>query len=126
MREHSALILVLSFVFVSLAIFAGFELYSTYELTANKGAIINTLHTLAEDAHQFYAKPVALGGGGGSFARYNVPLMLIRTADGIYTTDRVGTHLIITGISRPLNGRINAEVDEQGNVTHYSFEGVFR
>ena len=126
MREHSALILVLSFVFVSLAIFAGFELYTTYELTANKGAIVNTLHTLAEDAHQFYVKPVSLGGGGGSYAKYNVPLMLIRTADGIFTTDRAGTHLIITGISRPLNGRIIADVDELGNVTQYTFEGIFR
>jgi hypothetical protein len=126
MREHQAFILVLSFVFVSIAVFAGFQLYSSYELTANKGAIVNTLTTLAEDAHQFRARPVAMGGGGGSYTRYSVPFKLIRTEDGIFTTERAGSHLLITGISRPLNGRIIADVDENGNVAKLEFEGVFR
>ena len=126
MREHQAFILVLSFVFVSIAVFAGFQLYSSYELTANKGAIINTLTTLAEDAHQFRARPVAMGGGGGSYTRYSVPFKLIRTEDGIFTTERNGSHLLITGFSRPLNGRIVADVDENGNVAKLEFEGVFR
>ena len=126
MREHQAFILVLSFVFVSVAIFAGFQLYSSYELDANKGSIINTLTTLAEDAHAFRTRPVSMGGGGGSYARYSVPFKLIRTEDGIFTTERAGSHLLITGISRPLNGRIVADVDEQGNVSKLEFEGVFR
>lgn len=126
MREHSAFILLLSFVFVSLAIFVGFELYSTYELSANKNAILNTIHVLVEDAHQFQSKPVALGGGGGSYNRYHVPYKLIRTEDGIFTTELEGTHLIICGISRPLNARINADVDENGDVQKYTFEGEFK
>jgi hypothetical protein len=126
MREHQAFILVLSFVFVSIAVFAGFRLYSSYEVTANRGALINTLTALAEDAHTYRTRPVAMGGGGGSYARYHVPFKLIRTEDGIFTTERAGSHLIITGISRPLNGRIVADVDEHGAVAKFDFEGVFR
>ena len=126
MREHSAFILILSCVFVSLAIFAGFELYNTYELTSNKNAILNSIVALAEDAYQYRQRPISLGGGGGDYSNYRIPFKLIRTADGIFTAEPVANKILITGISRPLNGTIDAEIDERGNIVKCSYEGEFR
>ncbi len=126
MREHSALILVLSFVFVSLAIFVGFELYSTYQLSANKNAILNTIQMLAEDAYQFRQRPVAMGGGGGDYSSYRIPFKLVRTEDGIFTTEPMPKGIMITAISRPLNARIDAEVGDSGKIVKYVYEGDFR
>jgi hypothetical protein len=125
-RKHSALILVLSFIFVSLAIFVGFELYSTYELSSNKQAIMNSLTALADDAYQYHQRPVSMGGGGGDYSNYRIPFGMVRTPDGLFTTEPVESHLLITGISRPLNGRIEAEVDERGKIVKCSYEGDFR
>ncbi len=126
MREHSAFILVISFVFVSLAIFVGFELYSTYELSANKNAILNTIQVLAEDAYQFRQRPVPMGGGGGDYSNYRIPFKMIRTADGIFITEPYPNGIMITGISRPLNARIDAEVSDSGKIVKCTFEGDFR
>jgi hypothetical protein len=125
-RERSALILIASCVFVSLAIFVGFELYTTYETTANKQAILNSMNALAEDAYQYHQRPVSMGGGGGDYSNYRIPYGMIRTTDGLFTTEPLQNHLLITGISRPLNGRIEAEVDEKGKIVRCTFEGDFR
>jgi hypothetical protein len=108
MREHQAFILVLSFVFVSVAVFAGFQLYSSYELDANKGSIINTLTTLAEDAHAFRTRPVSVWEAAvvptrGTASRSNSSA---RRTD--FHTERAGSHLPLPELSRPLNGRIVA------------------
>lgn len=126
MREHSTLFIILSCVFVSLAIVAGFQLYSIYELSSNRNAIMNTIHVLAEDAYQFRQRPVALGGGGGDYSTYRIPYKLIRTPEGIFTIEPTPNRVFITGLSRPLNARIEAEVDETGNIVRLSFEGEFR
>ena len=98
MREHSALTLIISFAFASLVIFAGFELYNSYELSSNKTAILNTIHVLAEDAYKFRQRPVSIGGGGGDYSNYRIPYRLVRTQDGIFTAEASGDGLTISGI----------------------------
>ncbi len=68
MGQQQLLLLVLAAVIVGLAVVTGINMFGTNAAQANEDAIRNDLITLAGEAQAWYRRPVALGGGGNSFA----------------------------------------------------------
>jgi len=67
MGQQQLLLLVLAAVIVGLAVVTGINMFGQNALQANQDAIRQDLLTIASEAHAWYRRPVALGGGGNTF-----------------------------------------------------------
>jgi hypothetical protein len=68
MGQQQLLLLVLAAVIVGLAVVTGINMFGANAMQANEDAIRNDLISMAGEAQAWYRRPVALGGGGNSFA----------------------------------------------------------
>jgi len=65
--HQQLLLLSLSVILVSVAVAAGMTMFVGYAVSVNRDVLTNDLLNLASRAQIYYRRPVALGGGGGSF-----------------------------------------------------------
>ena len=82
MGQQQLLLIVLGIIMVGLAIFVGINLFTASAVEAKRNNIINECVNLAAMAHQYYRKPIALGGGGRTFNNWQIPVSLRQTANG--------------------------------------------
>jgi len=68
MGQQQLLLLVLAAVIVGLAVVTGINMFGANALQANEDAIRNDLVSLSGEAQAWFRRPVALGGGGNTFA----------------------------------------------------------
>ena len=71
MGQQQLLLLVLGVIIVGIAIVAGIGMFNASAEEAAKDEGVNQLMAIGANAQQWYKKPVALGGGGGSFGTGN-------------------------------------------------------
>lgn len=92
-----------------------------------KDAMLHDLNLIAFDAQQFRARPFTVGGGGGSFFGYNIPLRLADTDNGTYLTIEVSEESVVfKGISKHYPAsNITVMLGADGNLRHWSFGGSF-
>jgi hypothetical protein len=67
MGQQQLLLIILGVIVVGIAVAVGITMFSDNAVSANKDAVTNDLVNLASRAQQFYRRPLALGGGQGSF-----------------------------------------------------------
>jgi hypothetical protein len=77
MGQQQLLLIILGVIVVGIAVAVGITMFTDSAVSANRDAVTNDLVNLAARAQQFYRRPTALGGGGGSFAG------LAANADGL-------------------------------------------
>ncbi len=107
MGQQQLLLIVLGVIIVGIAIVVGINLFNANAIASNKDAVASDLQNLAAMAHQYYNKPVSMGGGGNSYVNFAMPTGLSSTANGTYT-NTAGTSSQITftgtGIQKGANG----------------------
>jgi Tfp pilus assembly protein PilE len=68
MGQQQLLLIILGVIVVGIAVAVGITMFNDSAVSANRDAVTNDLVNLASRAQQYYRRPTALGGGGGSFA----------------------------------------------------------
>jgi Tfp pilus assembly protein PilE len=117
MGQQQLLLIILGVIVVGIAVAVGITMFSDNAVSANKDAVTNDLVNLASRAQQYYRRPQALGGGGGTFAGL--------TADGAglakltsKAKNSNGTYSIITAGDA-------TSVQLEGNGTEKGTDGNF-
>jgi hypothetical protein len=99
MGQQQLLLIILGVIIVAIAIAVGLNLFSANSITVNRDAIVNDINMIASDAQQHYLRPVAMGGGGGTFNGYQLPQRLGSNGNGRYQVSGSGNQLEVFGES---------------------------
>ena len=67
MGQQQLLLIILGVIVVGIAVAVGVTMFNDSAVSANRDAVTNDLINFASRAQQYYRRPKALGGGGGSF-----------------------------------------------------------
>ena len=90
MGQQQLLLLVLGVIIVGVAIVAGIGMFNASAEEAAKDEGVNQLMAIAANAQQWFKKPVAMGGGGGTFTNFVIPEKMQVTSnfgDATYAAD---------------------------------------
>ena len=79
MGQQQLLLIVLGVIIVGIAVVVGINLFTANSQQANRDNIIADLIAAGSMAHQYYRKPVALGGGGNTFTGWTMPVQFSPT-----------------------------------------------
>jgi hypothetical protein len=115
MGYQQLLLLVLGVIVVGTAVSVGMTMFSDSAVTVNRDVVTNDLLYLASRAQQFYRRPVALGGGEGTFntggiggsGLYSITQLTSKpsNANGRYVLGTVlASQLTLTGIGKEIAG----------------------
>jgi len=103
MGQQQLLLIILGVIVVGIAVAVGITMFSDSATSANRDAIVNDLTNFASRAQQFYRRPLALGGGQGSFSTLTSISKITKdssNANGMYTMGSPSaTSVTITGTS---------------------------
>jgi hypothetical protein len=105
MGQQQLLLIVLGVIIVGVAIVAGIGMFNAGAEESCKDELVSQSMAIAANAQQFYKKPLAMGGGGNSFANYVLPPKMSYTANGSYSANVGNTQeAVITATpNAPLN-----------------------
>jgi hypothetical protein len=132
MGQQQLLLIILGVIVVGIAVAVGITMFSDSAISANRDALTNDLVNLASRAQQYFRRPVALGGGGYTFAGLtttagptgglakltNKP----SNGNGTYTISTAGSgtgtaaFLILTGIGNEMGNTAGQPVQVQCKV----------
>jgi len=82
---------ILIIIVLGIAIVVSINLNSANSISSNRDAVISDLNNLAALAHEYYAKPSSMAGGGNSFAGFYIPSGLESNGNGTYSVTTAGT-----------------------------------
>lgn len=68
MGQQQLLLIVLGVIIVGISIVVGINLFGEQAAASNFDAVMNDMQRIAAVSQQWYLKPIALGGGGRSYA----------------------------------------------------------
>jgi hypothetical protein len=129
MGQQQLLLIILGVIIVGIAIAVGLSLFSAQSIESNRDAIINDINNLNAHAYQYYIRPTSMGGGGGTFVGYVIPLKMSSNDNATYVASGPTTTTItFTGTSTSGNGTVaNTFSATTGKVTGaYAFTGNFQ
>jgi len=98
MGQQQLLLIVLGVIIVGIAVVVGINVFTSSAASSNRDSLVSSLATIGSMAEQFYRRPIALGGGGYSFAGFAIPTSLLQTAN-MSTNATISTAGSATGIS---------------------------
>jgi Tfp pilus assembly protein PilE len=96
MGQQQLLLIILGVIVVGIAVAVGITMFNDSATSANRDAVTNDLINLASRAQQFYRRPTALGGGGGSFAGLSGNIQLLTKTSGSSMVNGNGTYTIVS------------------------------
>ena len=73
MGQQQLLLIVLGVIVVGIAIYLGFGMTASYAVSSNRDMLITDMVNLSNLAMAYYRKPKIFGGGGHSFAGWEMP-----------------------------------------------------
>jgi hypothetical protein len=92
----------------------------------NRNAIIADMNNIAAHAYQYMIRPSSMGGGGGSYAGYRIPIAMASNQNGNYSVTAVaGQELMMTGTYPTGGGTVTAIVNSRGQAGRWQFSGAF-
>jgi Tfp pilus assembly protein PilE len=91
MGQQQLLLIVLGVIIVGIAVVVGINLFNASAISSNRDAVISDLSNLAALAHEYYAKPSSMAGGGNSFVNFAIPAGLSSNGNGSYSITTAGT-----------------------------------
>lgn len=120
MGIQQLLLIVIGVIIVGLMVVTGISMMRAYSESSNRDQIISNFYDLGLLAQTHYKKNFNLGGGGGTFTGWSIPMHLIETDAGTFAatvqTSRVNLRCNGKYIGR--NGksvvRVTARVDGGG------------
>lgn len=102
MGQQQLLLIVLGVIIVGIAILLGIAIFRQSSIDQKRDLLINEGLTVANNAREYFHKPVPYGGGGYSFDGWQIPSQMITSANGSYTATVNPTSVEITGIGNEL------------------------
>jgi hypothetical protein len=131
MGQQQLLLIILGVIIVGIAIAVGVTMFGSSSVQSNKDAIVNDLNNIAANAYQYRVRPKTMGGGGGNYGGYTVPVIFQPNANGNYgptTAVAAGTQsFTVTGNSSPYPGSsVTAVVDSTGQLASFTYAGQFQ
>lgn len=84
MGQQQLLLIVLGVIIVGIAVVVGINIFNTSSESSAKDTVSSELMQLGAMAQQFYKKPLEMGGGGNTFADWEVPGKMDTTQTAIY------------------------------------------
>jgi hypothetical protein len=135
MGQQQLLLIVLGVIVVGIAVVVGIQMFGEQTASSNLDSVVSDLQNLSARAHQYYGKPVSMGGGGRSFA--NITLSHLTTDgtndNGIYSIQAAGTDstLVIRGVGyedgdKSDGGPVTVDMYVYSDVGRDSIDVVFR
>ena len=98
MGQQQLLLIILGVIVVGIAVAVGVTMFNDSAVSSNRDAVTNDLINFASRAQQYYRRPKALGGGGGSFVGIADMKSLTKTnttgysnGNGTYTVSGAGS-----------------------------------
>jgi hypothetical protein len=79
MGQQQLLLIVLGVIIVGIAVVVGINLFNANAEESAKDTLVSEGTNLGAMAQQYFKKPIALGGGGNSFAGFVIPAKLLTT-----------------------------------------------
>ncbi len=115
MGQQQLLLIILGVIVVGIAVAVGITMFNDSAVSANRDAVTNDLVNLASRGQQYYRRPTALGGGGGSFANLTAGsgMKLLTKTSGSAMTNGNGTYTIVSSSASTL--QIRGQGSETGN-----------
>ena len=126
MGQQQLLLIILSVIIVGIAIGVGIALFGSSSVSSNKDAIVNDLQNLAASAYQYKIRPGTLGGGGGSYTGYQIPVKLRPNENANYTTSSISDKSITFLATSALGyGTVSVVCDSTGTLGSYTYTADF-
>jgi hypothetical protein len=120
MGQQQLLLIILGVIIVGIAIAVGISQFGAHSTQANKDGVTSSLVNISANAYQYKIRPTTMGGGGGSYANYTIPLKMTSDDNGTYALQGSAsqTQIIFRGTSS-LNASYTADctVDSTGKTT---------
>ena len=85
MGSQQVLLFGVGIVLVVTAVFVGIDYFVSQSIESNRDAVIIDLNAIANQAQQYYSKPVETGGGGRNFTGFQVASGYASNLNGTYT-----------------------------------------
>ncbi len=132
MGQQQLLLIILGVIVVGIAVAVGITMFSDNAVSANKDAVVNDLVNLASRAQQYYRRPQALGGGGGSFVGLTADAAGLAkltskasNSNGTYNISAAGSATSVTihgvGTEKIAGVLISADMQAMPDSTYVSF-----
>ena len=128
MGQQQLLLIILGVIIVGIAIAVGITMFGSSSIQSNKDAIVNDLNNLAANGYQYRIRPGSMGGGGGAYTGYIVPVKLQTNSNGSYTTTAVASASItFKGTSAQASANtVTCLLDSTGALTSFTYAGDFQ
>jgi hypothetical protein len=115
MGQQQLLLIILGVIVVGIAVAVGITMFNDSAVSANRDAVTNDLVNLASRAQQYYRRPTALGGGGGSFVNLTAGtgMKLLTKTSGTSMINGNGEYVIVSSAASTL--KLRGTGTETGN-----------
>ena len=126
MGQQQLLLIILGVIIVGIAIAVGITLFGSSSVSSNRDAIVNDLNNLAANAYQYKIRPITMGGGGGSYVNYQIPLVMRPNENAIYSSPTVtASKITFIGTSAQGYGTVSVDCDSVGTIGTFVYTGEF-
>lgn len=102
MGQQQLLLIVLGVIIVGIAIILGIVLFRANAIDGKRDLLINEGMTVANNAREYFYKPVPYGGGGYSFTGWQIPAQMLNSANGSYSATVNSDNVEIIGTGNEL------------------------
>jgi hypothetical protein len=126
MGQQQLMLIICGVIVVGIAISVGIYLFWGTSVGSNKDAIINDMMNLGQYAYRYKLRPEPLGGGGLSYAGFQIPTKLAGNEDADFTVAVNASTLTFTATSRFGYGTVVAVLDSAGIIGGYTYTGDFQ
>jgi hypothetical protein len=100
--QQQLLLIVLGVIIVGIAVLLGIVLFRQSSIDGKRDLLINEGMTVANNAREYFHKPATYGGGGYSFAGWQIPSQMLTSANGSYTATVNSDNVEIVGTGNEL------------------------
>ena len=103
------------------------QMFSSGSVSSPKDQLINDLGNLNATAYQYRIRPTSMGGGGGSYTGFVVPVRMSRNENGVYTATVIDADAIQFCAKWVVDSTstITARVDADGRLSRWTYTGTF-
>ena len=127
MGQQQLLLIILGVIIVGIAIAVGLSMFTAQSVGANRDAVIADITNLAANAYQFRIRPTSMGGGGGGYVGYTLPVTLVSNENGSYAASGIAANAItFAGTSSQGYGSCTGTYGPDGKLQGtFTFTGQF-
>jgi hypothetical protein len=93
--QQQILLIVLGLVVIAIAVAVGMSLFRAHAIDSKRDILINETVNMASQAIGYYKRTREFGGGGKSFAGWQIPPQLQNTVNGSYVISEIDNDKVV-------------------------------